>query len=65
MQGAAQKALEALHHVLDDEQARPADRVAAARVLLDYAHRAARAIDLEERVAAAEEELEARREEIQ
>ncbi len=60
MQGGAEKALEALHAVLDDEQARHSEKVAAARVLLDHAHRAAEALDFDERLGALERTLEVR-----
>ena len=62
MQGGAEKALEALHGVLDDDAARPSEKVAAARVLLDQAHRAAEALDWNARLAALERALEAREE---
>ncbi len=62
MQGGAEKALEALHGVLDDDAARPSEKVAAARVLLDHAHRAAEALDSNARLAALERALEAREE---
>ncbi len=62
MQGGAAKALEALHGVLDDDAARPSEKVAAARVLLDHAHRAAEALDSNARLAALERALDAREE---
>ena len=60
MQGGAEKALEALHGVLDDDAARPSEKVAAARVLLDHSHRAAETLDSNGRLAALERALEAR-----
>ncbi len=60
MQGSASKALDALHGVLDDDAARPSEKVAAARVLLDHAHRAAEVLDVDKRLAALEGTLEAR-----
>ena len=42
--------------------ARPSEKVAAARVLLDQAHRAAEALDWNARLAALERALEAREE---
>ena len=57
MQGGAERALEALHGVLEDEAARPSERVAAARVLLDHSHRAAHAPDVEARLKVVERAL--------
>lgn len=64
MQGGAEKALEALHGVLDDDAARPSEKVAAARILLDQAHRAAEVLDLDERMSALEKALEAREDSV-
>ena len=58
-------AVEALHRVLEDERARPSDKVSAARTLLDHAHRAEEALDVRERIAALEAALASRREQLQ
>lgn len=54
LQGVTADAVQALRDVLADAQARPADRVSAARVILDFALRGAEMLDLEPRLAALE-----------
>ena len=48
-------AVRALRTVLNDQNAPPASRVAAARVVLEQAHRARELEEIEERIAALEE----------
>ena len=51
LNGAAREAVEALREVLRDEAARPGERVAASRALLDFGLRATQEIEIEERLA--------------
>ena len=58
LQAVAQKAVEALEGVLDDATARPAERISAARAILDFALKGHDAIETEKRLAAIEEAFE-------
>lgn len=61
VQFGASRAAQALLDVLDDEEARPTERVAAARALLEHAHRAEEILDLRGRLEAVEGVLEQHR----
>ena len=54
LQAASADAVQALREVLADPNARPADRVSAARVVLDFALRGAEMLDFEPRLATLE-----------
>jgi hypothetical protein len=54
LQGVTADAVHALREVLTDANARPADRVSAARAVLDFALRGSEMLDLEPRLAALE-----------
>ncbi len=54
LQAAAGEAVQALREVMGDADARPAERVSAARVALDFALRGAELLDFEERIAVLE-----------
>jgi hypothetical protein len=54
LQGATAEAVQTLREVLADAAARPADRISAARTVLDFALRGAEMLDLEPRLAALE-----------
>ena len=58
LQAVAQKAVETLEAVLDDTTARPAERISAARAILDFALKGHDAIETEKRLAAIEEAFE-------
>ncbi len=62
LRAAAGRAVEALLDVVQHEDARPADRVSAARVLLDNAHRAHEAFEVAERIESLEAEVRTRTE---
>ncbi len=65
IQGGIGKAVAALLGILEEEQAKPQERISAARILLDQAHRAEEALDVRQRLAALEAALEARAESLQ
>ncbi len=62
LRAAAGKAVEALVDVLQGEDTRPADRLSAARVLLDNAHRAHETFEVAERIESLEAEVRTRTE---
>jgi hypothetical protein len=55
LQGAAIKAVCTLNNVMDDDEAKPSERVAAARCVLDNLLRSREALDIEERLRALEQ----------
>ncbi len=65
IQGGLGKAVDALLGIVEDEQAKPQERISAARTLLDHAHRAEEALDVRQRLAVLEAALEAREESLQ
>ncbi len=65
IQGGTGKAVDALLSIVEDEQAKPQERISAARTLLDHAHRAEEALDVRQRLAVLEAALEAREESLQ
>lgn len=54
LQAVAGQAVDALREIVADEAVRPAERVSAARVVLDFAVRGSELLDVEERLAALE-----------
>ncbi len=54
LQAVAGEAVDALREIIEDKDVRPAERVSAARVALDFAMRGSELLDVQERLAALE-----------
>ncbi len=65
MRASADKAVDALLKVLEDDDSKPSEQISAARVVLSHAHRAEDALNVRQRLAALEAALEARMENLQ